>query len=249
MATTVIVADDFESYSVVGDLTATWSVRGTLSLLSPGNINTQSVEMNASNEDIYVADPGTGSYYSLLCRFRCSSIAAAPYIMGGTDNNSVPNRNGGAAWIRLLADGSIQVVKGTGAGTSQLAVSATGLISNNTTYELELRYFRDNSGYVNVYLDGVEVIAQTAGDTLFNATLGVLSFSNSTASAVMEYDDCVIRIDDTALPTAASTGYVVTDFSAGGGGTMITGVGGTGVNFQYGVSIGTGVSGGAGVGG
>lgn len=248
MATTVLIADDFESYSVVGDLTTNWSVRGTPDLLDPGNIDGKSVQMSASNEDIYLTDPGVGDYYSILCRFRVSSIASSPYIMGGTDNSATPNRNAGAAWIRLFNDGAIQVVRGTGASTSIIASTAASTVAVDTTYELELRYYRNNSGHVELYLDGTEVIAQTAGDTLFNATLGVLSFSN-TVTANVEFDDCVIRIDDTALPTPASTGYAVSDFAGGGGGESVTGVGGGTMHFGDGVVLGTGVSKGSGVGG
>lgn len=250
MATTLYTGNDFDAYTTIADLEAPWSQSGSPGVDATGGTGgSPALSFTSGNQTIYSDYTGTDRYFSILARCEFATLTNQQLVLGMTGGQVAPLHLSMDIMLRLETDGSIDILRGTGAGLSLLASTATGVITAATQHVIELRFFKNNSGTYNLYVDGTEVVVDTAGDTSFSTTansfwLGRFFYLNNNTII----DDVVIRTDDTAYPALAATNYVVGDFSGAASGGIIVGVGsgtlhnGEGVG-SVGVSNGTGVGG------
>jgi hypothetical protein len=203
---TIQYADSFGAYSAMADLQkAGYSSSG----LGSYNVNaTAGRRANKAVRGSFAASPvgltravDTPAAKIAVCvAFRISDISQA------VDTNGIFLTFGDGTvthvGLSVLADGSVRAYRGDG---TTLGTSATGLITSNTYYHLEVEVLVDAStGTVKVYLDGdtTPIIDGSALDTNNGGddSISLIGFGADRAgSVVFDFCDLVVRDGDSQL--------------------------------------------------
>lgn len=181
----------------------------------------------ADSKSIYLGSSGASTAFGAFmptpsmgvaagCSIKQSSLnaptASASYNFDGL--SFANDIDSDAVCVAVLVNGSIQAYRGTTPGSNILGTSVAGLISPDTWYHLGVELTRSTTtGTLNVYVDGVQVLALTGLNT-YATPVAIVNICKAFLTGTKYYDDFYMCDAASWLGECRSTPLVLTGDTA-----------------------------------